>query len=58
VLPDLREGETSLSDLWFAYHAQRLSQVESCLVDEALRQRVRREYPLPAHLDFRMSVEK
>ena len=57
ILPDLREGETSLSDLWFAYHEQRLSQQEGCPVDAALRQRVQCEYPLPAHLDFRMSSD-
>ncbi len=52
---DLREGERSLSDLWFAVQERKLSVAEGCPIDEALRQRVRCEYPLPAHLEFRMS---
>ena len=46
--------ETS-SHLWFAYHEQRLSAEEGIPVDEALRERVRCEYPVPAEIDFRMS---
>jgi tetratricopeptide (TPR) repeat protein len=55
VIDDLREGERSLSHLWFAYQEQRLSVEEGVPVDEALRERVRREYPVPAEIDFRMS---
>ena len=54
VIEDLREGEVSLSQLWFAYHEQRLSALEKRSVDEALRERVRREYPVPPAFDFRM----
>lgn len=54
IVPDLREGEIALSELWFEYHACRLSAAEKLPRDAALRARVRREFPLPADLDFRM----
>jgi hypothetical protein len=57
VIDDLREGERSLSQLWFEYHEQRLSALESVPVDEALRVRVRREHPVPPEIDFRMHDE-
>jgi len=55
VIDDLREGERSLSHLWFAYHEQRLSAEEGIPVDETLHERVVREYPVPSEIDFRMS---
>ncbi len=57
VIDDLREGERSLSHLWFEYHEQRLSREEGVDVDEALKERVREEFPVPKHLDFRMSAD-
>jgi tetratricopeptide (TPR) repeat protein len=58
VVEDLREGERSLSELWIAYHAARLSREEQVPVDDALRARVREAYPVPDFLDFRMSEGK
>ena len=58
VVDDLREGELSLSEIWFEYHARRLSRDEGLPIDDALRARVRRDTPVPAFLDFRMSGEK
>ena len=55
VIDDLREGERSLSHLWFELHEKRLSAAEGLPLDEALRERVRRQFPVPEHLDFRMS---
>jgi tetratricopeptide (TPR) repeat protein len=55
VLDDLREGERSLSHLWFDYHARRISVAEGIPVNDALRDRVQREFPVPDALDFRMS---
>ncbi|MBC7286507.1 MAG: DUF5107 domain-containing protein [Armatimonadetes bacterium] len=55
-IPDLREGEVSLSDLWYAFHEQRLAKAEGVEVNDALRERVRREFPPPPHLDFRMGA--
>ena len=54
VIADMREGEVSLSDLWFGLHEQRLSAQLGQPVDDALRERVRREFPPPAAIDFRM----
>jgi hypothetical protein len=51
---DLREGENTLSDLWFAYQERRIAAQERCELDELLRARVRQEYPVPAKMDFRM----
>ncbi len=54
---DLREGELSLSELWFSYHEARLSREEGVPMSETLRARVRREFPVPEHMDFRMRAE-
>ncbi|MBN2310228.1 MAG: DUF5107 domain-containing protein [Candidatus Hydrogenedentes bacterium] len=54
-VPDVREGEVTLSDLWFELQEKRLAAAENLPVDDALRKRVRAEFPPPAHLDFRMS---
>ena len=58
VVDDLREGEVSLSQLWFEFHERRLSTAENLPIDEALRARVRREYPVPEEFDFRMRVDE
>lgn len=55
VIDDLREGEQSLSHLWFAYHTRRISVTEGIPDDDALRERVQREFPVPEAMDFRMS---
>jgi tetratricopeptide (TPR) repeat protein len=54
-LPDIREGEVATTDLWFALHEQRIARAEDLAIDEALRERVRREFPPPTRLDFRMA---
>jgi Arc/MetJ family transcription regulator len=43
--------------LWFRYYAEQISRDESVPIDDALRARVQREHPLPAHFDFRMKEE-
>ena len=55
-LVDVREGETSLSDLWFTVQEKRVHRREGVPRDAALRARVRREFPPPRHLDFRQST--
>lgn len=55
VVDDMREGEKSLSHLWFDFHEQRLSVTENIPIDDALRARVRREFPVPKQFDFRMT---
>jgi len=57
VVHDMREGEVSLSELWFNLHEQRLAKQEGVPVDDALKARVRKEFPPPADIDFRMVIE-
>ena len=58
VFVDYREGDEILTELWFKYHAERLGREQNIPVDEALIERVRREYPIPSIFDFRMNVPK
>ncbi len=50
----VREGEVSLTDLWFSLHEHRLASAEHVPIDDALKHRVRREFPPPHRIDFRM----
>ena len=52
-----REGEVTLTDLWFPLHEKRLAAKENLPIDDTLRHRVRREFPPPPHIDFRMVSE-
>jgi hypothetical protein len=54
---DYQEGDEILTELWFRYHAEQIGRDENIPVDEALLNRARREYPLPAMFDFRMTVD-
>ena len=56
-LPTIREGEIVLTDLWFEMHAKRLAAADNVPIDDALRQRARREYQPPYAIDFRMFEE-
>lgn len=53
----IREGELTLSELWFALQERRLAAAEGVAIDDELRSRVRREIPPPYAIDFRMSQE-
>ena len=53
-LVDLREGETSLSDLWFAYQAKRLAEAEGGSGGGS-REDLQSRFPPPKHLDFRVT---
>ncbi len=53
-VPDMREGEVMLSDLWYGMHERRLAAAEGVALDDELRRRVRSECPPPADIDFRM----
>ena len=50
---DVREGEVTLSNLWFEMHEKRIAAAENIPIDDELRQRVREDYPPPSWLDFR-----
>ncbi|HZD56390.1 MAG TPA: tetratricopeptide repeat protein, partial [Anaerolineales bacterium] len=54
IVDDLREGERSLTDLWFGYQARRVSMEENVPLNNSLRARIREEYPLPNEFDFSM----
>ena len=56
-IPDMREGEVSLTDLWFGLHERRLAARLGVAVDEPLRKRVRLEFPPPAAIDFRVAPD-
>lgn len=51
---DMREGEVLLSDLWIRLHERKLAKEEGVEIDDALKARVKAEFPIPAALDFRM----
>jgi tetratricopeptide (TPR) repeat protein len=53
-LVEVREGETTSVQAWFAYQEKRIAKAEGIPVDEALKERVRKECPPPKHLDFRL----
>ncbi|MCE5313733.1 MAG: DUF5107 domain-containing protein [Armatimonadota bacterium] len=50
----IREGETVLTDLWFALQARKVSFEENLPCDDQLLERVRRECVPPKKIDFRM----
>jgi len=50
----IREGEVTLTDIWFDYHARRIAAAENITLDESLRKRVKRECPPPQRIDFRV----
>jgi tetratricopeptide (TPR) repeat protein len=53
-LPDLREGETALTDVWFELHARRLAEMEGVKPTEEHRLRAEELHPPPARIDYRM----
>lgn len=53
-LVEVREGETTSVQAWFAYQEKRIAKAEGIAIDEALKERVRKECPPPKHLDFRL----
>jgi tetratricopeptide (TPR) repeat protein len=54
---NIREKETTLSDLWFAWHERRLARERNVAVDAALRRQVRLQFPPPPRFDFRLIAE-
>jgi tetratricopeptide (TPR) repeat protein len=54
VIADLREGEGSLTELWFYYHACQLSIQEKLPLDEVLIERVKAQVSVPINIDFRV----
>jgi hypothetical protein len=57
-----REGEVTLTDLWFMWHEMQIAEREGISKDDTekraeLKRRVRKEFPPPARIDFRMVSE-
>ncbi|MBI5425835.1 MAG: DUF5107 domain-containing protein [Opitutae bacterium] len=50
----IREGELTLTNLWFEWHARQLAAREKVPFDSALLARAQREFPPPCNIDFRL----
>jgi len=56
-IANIREKETSLSDLWFGWHAKRMAQERGVALSDELRTLARKEFPPPRRFDFRLVDE-
>lgn len=56
VVADLREGESSLSDLWIEYRVQKMCQEENLEEDAPEVIQFRENPPIPVEIDFRLRV--
>ena len=54
IVPDLMEGEYSLSNIWIGIYAQILAKERGVSVDSLSQDEVLSAYPLPREIDFRM----
>ena len=54
VVPDLMEGEYSLSNIWVGIYAQILAKECGVNVDSLSTEEVLEAYPIPGEIDFRM----
>ena len=54
VMPDIKEGEISVSDIWFTLYTHILKKEYPNASDDELKTMLNDRYPLPADLDFRM----
>ena len=54
IVPDLREGEFALGELWLAIHAKKTAKRENIEITPDFRERIEKEHPIPQHLDWRM----
>lgn len=50
----VREGETILSDLWFLLQEHRVACEEGAVINDEFRRNIRKRFPPPRNLDFRM----
>ncbi len=53
-MPDLREAEVIFSNLWNDCHAGMLARDEGVDVNDEIRKRAERQFPVPKHLEFRV----
>ena len=50
----IREGELSLTQIWFEMNAKKIAAAENIPLNDDLRKRVEKECPPPTKIDFRM----
>jgi tetratricopeptide (TPR) repeat protein len=55
ILPDLREGDTALTDMWFEIQAQKIAAARGIACDKQLLEQVNKELTPPRQIDFRMA---
>jgi hypothetical protein len=55
-IANIREKETTLSDLWFGWQEQRVARERGVSIDDDIRKLVRREFPPPVRFDFRLNT--
>ncbi len=55
VLPDLREGDTALTDIWFEIQAKKIAETKGIKCDDELLRQVKKELVPPRQIDFRMA---
>ncbi len=53
-MDDIKEGELSVSQIWFRLYAEKLKKETGITDEETLRSLCSERYPLPVDLDFRM----
>lgn len=53
-MPDIKEGEISVSDIWFKLYDRVVKEEYPQKTEEELKKLREEKYPLPADLDFRM----
>ena len=56
VVADLREGDDILEELWYELQLRLVTGASHIAIDDDLRERIRRERPIPTNYDFRMSA--
>ena len=56
VVPDLMEGEYSLSNIWVGIYAQILAKERGVNVDSLSTEEVLGAYPLPDEIDFAITA--
>ena len=53
-LPDLREGEYSITNLWVEMYRKKIANRSGVLPEHISTDSVLQEYPIPYEIDFRM----
>jgi tetratricopeptide (TPR) repeat protein len=57
IIPsDLREGETSLAELWFAYQLLRISEEQPPGINRVSLEQIKLKFPVPDFADFNLGV--